>query len=106
MCIIVCMGIDKKMRTRESGGIAVGAYLRSLRENLELTPTEVAAQIKSDPTQIWRIETWKADVRSSLLFAYIRAVGGSPDDVARLINNPTASASDGELLAKLHISSK
>lgn len=100
------MGTDKKVRIRDNGGIAVGAYLRALRENLELTPTEVAAQIKSDPTQIWRIESWKADVRSSLLFAYIKAVGGSPDDVSRLINNPKASTSDGELLAKLHISSK
>lgn len=93
-------------RNLQTGGKAVGSYLRVLRENLTLSPTEVAASIKTDATTIWRIENWKADVRSSLLFAYIKAVKGSPDDVFRLINNPQASETDGEMLAKLHISSK
>jgi len=97
---------SKAKNTREIGGRAVGAYLRALREHAGLTPTEVAAQIKTDATQIWRVENWKTDVRSSILFGFIRAVNGSATDIELLINNPTATEEEGASLAKLRLSIK
>jgi hypothetical protein len=97
---------SKAKKTREIGGRAVGAYLRTLREHEGLSPTEVAAQIKTDATQIWRVENWKTDARCSILFGFIRAVNGSATDIELLINNPKATAEEGISLAKLRISIK
>jgi DNA-binding XRE family transcriptional regulator len=88
------------------GGIAVGAYLRYLREAQGMQATEVAEKIGTDQTQIWRVEKWKSDTRSTLLFKYVRAVGGDANDVEMLINNPNATKSDGEALAKLRLGLK
>jgi hypothetical protein len=88
---------------RKSGGKAVGAYLRTLREDAELTTTEVAARIQTHPTQIWRIETWQSDISSSLLLAYVRAIGGNVLDIEHLMNNPDANVHDGENLARKYL---
>lgn len=86
------------------GGIAVGAYLRSLRELQGLQAVDVAEKIGTGQTQLWRIDNWKSDTRSSLLFKYIQAVKGDANDVALLINNADATETDGEVLAKLRFS--
>jgi transcriptional regulator with XRE-family HTH domain len=88
------------------GGIAVGAYIRYLREAQGMQATEIAEKIGTDLTQIWRVEKWKSDTRSTLLFKLIYAVGGDASDVGMLINNPNATKSDGEALAKLRLELK
>jgi hypothetical protein len=85
------------------GGIAVGAYLRFLREAQGLAATVVAEKTGTNQSQIWRIDNWRHDVRGTLIFAYIRAVNGDANDVALLISNPKATISDGETLAKLRL---
>lgn len=86
------------------GGIAVGAYLRYLREAKGLHAIDVAEKIGTNQTQVWRIEHWKSDTRGTLLFKLIRAVGGDANDVDLLINNPNATQTDGEILARLRLS--
>lgn len=82
-----------------NGGVAVGAYLRCLREASGLSIAKIALSAGSDPTQIWRAERWKSDIRSSLLFKLVTILHGDPGDVALLINNPDATVDDGERLA-------
>lgn len=88
------------------GGIAVGAYLRYLREAQSIQVQDVADKIGTNQSQVWRIEHWKSDTRSSLLFKFIKSVGGDANDVFLLMNNPDASVSDGETLAKLRLGLK
>jgi transcriptional regulator with XRE-family HTH domain len=92
-----------KQVIQADGGVAVGAYLRFLREAQGLSATEVAERAGTNQSQIWRIDNWKSDTRGTLLFAYIRAVNGDANDIARLINNPKATIEDGETLAKLRL---
>lgn len=88
------------------GGTAVGAYLRHLREAQGIPATEMAERIDTNQAQIWRIENWRSDTRSTLLFKFILAVGGDANDVFMLINNPGATAADGETMAKLRLGVK
>jgi hypothetical protein len=88
------------------GGTAVGAYLRYLREAQGLQAIDVAENIGTNQTQVWRIENWRSDTRSTLLFKFIRAVGGDASDVEILINNPNATHLEGEALARLRLGLK
>lgn len=88
------------------GGAAVGAYLKYLREAQGLKATEVAERIGTNQAQVWRIDNWQSDTRSSLLFRYILAVNGDANDVAMLINNRDATQEDGIMLAKLRLGLK
>jgi hypothetical protein len=97
---------DDKHPKPTDGGIAVGAYLRYLREAQGLQAVDIADKIGTNQTQVWRIENWKSDTRGTLLFKFIRAVNGDANDVELLINNPSATISDGEALAKLRIGLK
>jgi transcriptional regulator with XRE-family HTH domain len=92
---------NEKVPPAHDGGEAVGAYLRFLREATGQTVAQIANTIGIDPSQIWRIEGGKADCRGSILFRFIVAVGGDPNDIALLINNPRATRSDGENIARL-----
>jgi transcriptional regulator with XRE-family HTH domain len=85
------------------GGIAVGAYLRFLREARGMQVSEVAEAIGTNDAQVWRIEHWKSDTRSSLLFRFIKAVKGDANDVYLLINNPSATLEDGYKIAQLRL---
>jgi hypothetical protein len=97
---------DGKTPKTTDGGIAVGAYLKYLRESQGIGVEEVAEKIGTDQSQVWRIENWKSDTRSSLLFKFIRAVGGDGNDVELLLNNRDATKQDGETLAKLRLGLK
>jgi transcriptional regulator with XRE-family HTH domain len=97
---------DQKTVKPLDGGIAVGAYLRYLREAQGLQAVDIAEKIGTDQTQVWRIEKWKSDTRSTLLFKYIRAVNGDANDVEMLINNRDATKLDGETFAKLRLGLK
>jgi transcriptional regulator with XRE-family HTH domain len=92
---------DARDKPRSDGLVAVGAYLRVLREGADLTVAEVSAVIGIDPAQIWRVERGYTDTKGSTLFAFIAVVKGDPGDVALLINNPGATPDDGQTLARL-----
>jgi transcriptional regulator with XRE-family HTH domain len=94
---------SRKIPKPPNGGIAVGAYLRALREASGLTIAQIAISIPLDDVQIWRIERWDSDPSSSTLFKLVQILRGDPADVALLINNPQATKDDGANLAKLRI---
>lgn len=81
----------------------MGAYLRKLREARGISVAEIADKLGTEPTQIWRIENWKSDTRSSIVFRFIFLVRGNAEDVLLLMNNHHASREDGERLAELRM---
>jgi transcriptional regulator with XRE-family HTH domain len=91
----------EKEQSVQGSGEAVGAYLRALREATGKTVAEIADSVGIDPSQIWRIERGKSDPKSSTMFKFVYLVGGDVYDLALLINNPDATRSDGENLARL-----
>jgi hypothetical protein len=58
---------------------AVGIYLRALREAYVGGRGKLARQLKTDDSQIERVEGGQ-DTRTSFLFAIARAVHDEPDD--------------------------
>jgi|SRR5690606_10614666 len=97
---------NQKPLRQHDGGIAVGAYLKFLREARGLKVDEVAEKIGTNDAQVWRIENWKSDTRSTLLFRFILAVQGDANDVFLLINNHNATIEDGKAIAKLRLGLK
>lgn len=82
------------------GMLAAGAYLRLLREGRGLTRASLARQLSTDDTQVERIEKGRIDTRSSLLFAFIREVRGSADQVMLLLLDDAAGEEQGRALAE------
>lgn len=80
--------------------------MRVLRVGQRLSRTKLAQQLNTDDSQIERIEKGQIDTRSSLLFAVICAVHGSPDHVMKLILSDTADEADGRACAEAHLQSQ
>lgn len=82
---------------------AVGMYLKILRERRNLSVMDIvlamrdlAPEIDTNPTYIWRIEHGKIESPGArLLLAFTRVVEGSLEDVADLLLNRRATADDG-----------
>lgn len=64
---------------------AVGLYLRTLRDDLGMSRGAVAKQLRTDDSQIERIENGQIDTRSSLLFRFVELVQGRLEDIRGLI---------------------
>lgn len=79
---------------------AVGAYLQRLRQKKELSRAQLATLVDVTETSLWRIESGKQEPRGTLLFALIKAVDGSSDDVQTLLFGADATVEDAELLAE------
>ena len=63
-------------RTAPSGNlIAVGAYLRTIRERRGFSRTLLAACVGTNESQLYKIERGAIDTRSSLMFALIATLG-------------------------------
>jgi hypothetical protein len=60
---------------------------------------ELAGKVKTNESQIIRIEAGTIDTRSSLLFAIIDAVRGDPNHIRRLMNSK-ATTEDARQLAQ------
>ena len=75
--------------------VAVGAYLKTLRDARGLTLADVASLSQTSETQVIRIESGKIDTRGSLLMRIIHAVEGSADDILRLSLVTEATDGDG-----------
>lgn len=86
--------------------IAAGAYIRTLREEQQLSRPQVVKRMAKqlrytvDPTTIWRIEAGiTRDPHASLLTALVEAVGGDQQEVTRLRQNEHATEEDGAAAA-------
>lgn len=79
--------------------IAVGAYIRVLREGRGLSRAELASAIGTHESQLYRIEKGDQDSRGSLLFTIIKELRGDIQDVYRLMTAANASADEGRQLA-------
>lgn len=78
---------------------AAASYLKALRNARDLTQDEVGRVIGVTGKTVYDWETGK-EPRATNLAAYIKAVGGSPDDVMALLNAPGATDHDGEEAAE------
>lgn len=64
--------------------IAVGSYLKFLRNERRLSLADIASACGTNETQIIRIEAGRIDTRASLLMRIINVVKGDASDVLRL----------------------
>jgi transcriptional regulator with XRE-family HTH domain len=94
MEVYIKNGIMHSMST-----VAVGAYIRTLREARRLTRDAVAELVNTSVSQLVRIEAGEQDTRSTLLARIIAAVGGSASHVQKLIVDGNATEEDGKRLA-------
>ncbi len=80
--------------------LAIGIYLRTLREARSLSRLEVAEKIQTSEQQIFRIEAGEIDTRGSLLLLFVDAVRGNADDLRRIVVNKLSTAEAGRELAR------
>lgn len=85
---------------------AAGAYLSTLREALGLKPYRLAKMLGTSSSQIERIEAGEIETRSSLLFAFVDAVQGNPEQVMKLVLDKHATAEQGKAVAEAWLSDK
>lgn len=91
--------MEVQAMSTETALTAVGAYLQYLRDGLGMSRVELAGKVKTNESQIIRIEAGTIDTRSSLLFAIIDAVRGDPNHIRRLMNSK-ATTEDARQLAQ------
>jgi transcriptional regulator with XRE-family HTH domain len=83
--------------------IAVGAYIRTLREARKMSRAELAAKTQTSGSQLVRIENGEQDTRSTLLAAIVNHLGGDFYDVGQLLLHEDATAEEGRQLAIEHL---
>lgn len=83
--------------------LALGSYLRVLREARDLTQQAVATALNVSARQLRNWERGESDPASSVLAAYLVLVDGSSTDVIDLLTNPNTTRADGERLAYQHL---
>lgn len=82
--------------------LALGGYIKGLREEQGKSPAEVVVGLKPllgrniDPTTIWRIESAKMMPGSDLLLALLQVLKGSAADAWAIMSRDDLSAADGE----------
>lgn len=79
---------------------AVGAYLRTLREWLNLTQRDIAFAVDVSTKQIERWERGDSDPAFSSLVKYANEVNGDLNQMKDLLLNVVATSKDGEDKAK------
>ncbi len=84
----------------KTASTALGMYIRTLREASDMTSLDVAVQSSVNPNYIWRLETTNLRPSADKLASVVRTVGGTFDDAANLILDPTATEDDGRRLAQ------
>jgi transcriptional regulator with XRE-family HTH domain len=80
--------------------VAVGSYLRRLREQHGMSVTKVAGVLDTSEAQIRKIERGSVDTRGSMLVNYCELVKGDLGDVAQLMLSEQATAEHGVRLAE------
>ncbi len=77
------------------GNVAVGAYLRRLRELRRMTQIELAVELDVHESQIQRLESGRTSVGAALLLGVVRALGGELEVVADLLLDRHTTSGDG-----------
>jgi transcriptional regulator with XRE-family HTH domain len=97
----VIVQVSKMKYHTDMSLVAVGAYLKTLREARGLTLADVASRSSTSETQVIRVESGKIDTRGSLLMHLVHAVEGDPADVFRLslMREPSDDPDDAESAA-------
>jgi transcriptional regulator with XRE-family HTH domain len=85
---------------------AVGAYLRRLRQEKNLTVTNVASAFNTAENQIRRIELGKVDTRFSLMIELCDFLEGDISDISVLLLSEQATPERAIRLAERHIASR
>lgn len=80
--------------------LAVGMYLRTLREGQHLSRAAIATLVGTHESQIVRIEAGDQDTRGSQLMKIVAAVKGSLDHVMQLMLDDQADEHAGRDLAE------
>lgn len=81
--------------------LAVGEYIRTLREEQHLTQGQVIERLatkygqKVSQSTFWRWESGQRSPRSTTLNGLIDVLGGSSADVSDLFNDPAATVNEG-----------
>lgn len=78
---------------------AAMTYLRVLREKQGMTQRDVAEIAKVESKQVYRWEKSESEPTPYGLLAFIKAVGGSPEQVTRLYMDENATEEDARQLA-------
>lgn len=73
---------------------AAGAYIRTIREHLNMSRASLAHAVETHESQIVRIEKGQQDARGSLLLAIVHHIGGNTDVLYRLMQ-PDKTRDDG-----------
>jgi transcriptional regulator with XRE-family HTH domain len=84
----------------KSNLVAVGGYLRRLREARGYSATSVAHWLETGEGQIRRIEKGSIGTRAAMLINYCALLDGSLDDIAELMLSEQATAEHGVRLAE------
>lgn len=80
--------------------VAVGAYLRKLREERGLSRADVIRRVDTNEGQIVRIEAGEVDTRASLFVALTRVLNCNLQHIQDLMLDESATAEDGRALAE------
>jgi transcriptional regulator with XRE-family HTH domain len=86
--------------------VAVGSYLRKLREHQGMSVTKVAGILDTSEAQIRKIERGSVDTRGSMLINYCELVDGNLDDIAQLMLSETATPEYGAKIAERWIAQR
>lgn len=82
---------------------AVGAYLRVLREQQNLSQKHIALKLMVSEKQVSRWEKGTSNPAGVMLIHFASLVGGNLDDISSLLLSPTDIPDDGEISAKKRI---
>lgn len=85
---------------------AVGAYIRALRQERELSQVRLAELVGVSNNTIWRIEAGQQEPKGNQLAAILTIVKGRIDHVYELLSNALATKADGEAKAKQHLTTE
>lgn len=88
-------------KAEKMGMPAVGAYLRTLRDAQvpKLSRAKLAAKLDTHESQLVRIEKGAQDSAGSLIYTLVPLLGGTHEDVERLLDK-TATPADGVQAAR------
>lgn len=78
---------------------ALGAYLKYFRKQRGLSLTDIADDLDTSSSQIYRVEEGQVDARATLIAGMTSVLKAAPLDVFFLLLLPSDDPSEGERLA-------
>jgi transcriptional regulator with XRE-family HTH domain len=88
-------GAHRRQTDEPMGKVAVGAYLRRLRELRRMTQIDLAVELDVHESQIQRLESGRTSVGAALMLGAARLLGGELEVLTDLLLDRRASPGDG-----------